>query len=71
VQATKALVQVQGVLVERRRDVEQEKSALQAKFDEEKAQLQQSKEQLLTEQLKVKEVVNIALFSVTILEVKA
>jgi hypothetical protein len=65
------LVQVQGVLVEQRRAFEQEKSALQAKFDEEKAQLQQGKEQLLAEQLEVKEAVNRALRSVTIIEVKA
>jgi hypothetical protein len=70
-QATQALVQVQGVLVEQRRAAEQEKSALQAKFDEEKAQLQQGKEQLLAEQLEVKEAVNRALRSVTIIEVKA
>jgi hypothetical protein len=41
------------------------------KWDEEKEQLQQSKEQLLVEQLEVKEMVNIALFSVTFFEVKA
>jgi hypothetical protein len=70
-QATQALVQVQGVLVEQRRAAEQEKSALQVKFDEEKAQLQQGKEQLLAEQLEVKEVVNRALCSVTVVEVKA
>jgi hypothetical protein len=70
-QATQALVQVQGVLVEQRRAAEQEKSALQVKFDEEKAQLQQAKEQLLTEQLEVKEMVNRALRSVTVIEVKA
>jgi hypothetical protein len=47
------------------------KLALQAKFDEEKAQLQQGKEQLLAEQLEVKEAVNRALRSVTIVEIKA
>jgi hypothetical protein len=69
-QATQALMQVQGVLVEQRRAAEQEKISLQAKFDEEKAQLQQGKEQLLTEQLEVKEAVNRALFSVTVIEIK-
>jgi ribosomal protein S3 len=44
--------------------------ALQAKWDEEKVQLQQSKEQLLTEQLEVKEMVHRALHSVTVIEVK-
>jgi hypothetical protein len=41
------------------------------KWDEERAQLQQSKEQLLAEQLEVKERVNRALLSVTVIEVKA
>jgi predicted RNA-binding protein len=70
-QATQALMQVQGVLVEQRRAAEQENISLQAKFDEEKAQIQQGKEQLLTEQLEVKEAVNRALRSVTVIEIKA
>jgi hypothetical protein len=70
-QATQALTQVQGVLVEKRSTAEWEKLALQAKFDEEKSQLQKEKEQLLTEQLEVKEMVNRALRSVTVVEVKA
>jgi chromosome segregation ATPase len=70
-QATQALTQVQGVLVEQRSAAEQEKLALQAKFDEEKVQLQKEKEQLLVEQLEVKEMVNRALRSVTVIEVKA
>jgi hypothetical protein len=41
------------------------------KWDEEKEQLQQGKEQLLAEQLLIKEVVNRALRSVTVVEVKA
>jgi hypothetical protein len=40
------------------------------KWDEEKAQLQQSKEQLLTEQLEVKEMVHRSLRSVKVVEVK-
>jgi hypothetical protein len=40
------------------------------KFDEEKSQMQQGKEQLLAEQLEVKEAVNRALRSVTVLEIK-
>jgi hypothetical protein len=43
-QASQALKQVQGVLVEQRNVAEQEKIPLQAKFDEEKAQMQQEKE---------------------------
>jgi hypothetical protein len=69
-QATQALTQVQGVLVEQCRAAEKEKSALQAKFDEEKEQLQQGKKQLLTKQLKVKEAVNIALCFVIVIEIK-
>jgi DNA repair exonuclease SbcCD ATPase subunit len=69
-QATQALTQVQGVLVEQCSAAEQEKSTLQAKWNEEKAQLQQGKEQLLAEQLEIKEVVNRALRSVTVIEVK-
>jgi hypothetical protein len=70
-QATQALTQVQGVLVEQRRTAEQENISLQAKFDEEKAQIQQGKEQLLAEQLEVKEAVSRALHSVTVVEIKA
>jgi ribosomal protein S3 len=64
------LTQVQGVLIEQHSAAEWENLSLQAKFDEEKAQLQQEKEQLLVEQLKVKEVVNRELHSVTVVEVK-
>jgi hypothetical protein len=64
------LTQVQGVLVEQRSAAEWEKLDLQAKFDEEKEQIQQEKEQLLTEKIEVKEEVNRALLSVTVLEIK-
>jgi hypothetical protein len=70
-QATQALTQVQGVLVEKHSTAEWEKLDLQEKFDEEKSQLQKEKEQLLTEQLEVKEMVNRVLRSVTVIEVKA
>jgi DNA-binding HxlR family transcriptional regulator len=69
-QATQDLMQVQGVLVEQHRATEQENISLQVNFDEEKAQMQQAKEQLLTEQLKVKEAVNRSLHSVTVIEIK-
>jgi hypothetical protein len=49
VQATQALKQVQGVIVEQHRVAEHEKVALRAKFEEEKVQMQQEKEQLLAE----------------------
>jgi hypothetical protein len=48
-QATEALKQVQKVVIEQRRVAQQEKASLQTKFEEEKAQIQQEKEQLLTE----------------------
>jgi hypothetical protein len=48
---------VQGVLVEQCNATEQENISLQVKFDEEKSQMQQGKEQLLAEQLEVKEAV--------------
>jgi hypothetical protein len=70
-QATQTLKQVQGDIVEQRRIAEQEKVSLQAKFEAEKAQMQQEKEQLLAEQLEVKEAVNRALRSVTGLELQA
>jgi hypothetical protein len=70
-QATQALKQVQGIIVEQHRVAEQEKVALQAKFEEEKVQMQQEKEQLLAEKLEVKEAVNRALCSVIGLEPQA
>jgi hypothetical protein len=59
---------VQGVIVEQHRVAEPEKVALQEKFEEEKVHMQQEKVQLLVEQLEVKEAVNRALHSTTILE---
>jgi hypothetical protein len=50
--------------------VQQEKVALQEKFEEEKVQIQHEKEQLLMEQVGVKEAVNRALHSVMGLEQK-
>jgi hypothetical protein len=68
-QATQALAQVQGDLVEQHSTAERENISLQVKWDEEKAQLQQSKEQLLIEKLEVKEMVHRALRSVIVVEV--
>jgi hypothetical protein len=62
---------VQTIFIEKCRVVKQEKVALQTNFEEEKAQIQQEKEKLLVEQLRVKEAVNIALLSVTGLDKKA
>jgi hypothetical protein len=69
-QATQALVKVQEVLVEQHQATKQEKIHLQEKFDEEKAQLQQGKDQLLTEQLEVKEAIRKALLSMIVIEIK-
>jgi hypothetical protein len=70
VQATQALAQEHSTHREQQRKVEQEQLALQAKWEEEKAQLQQSKDQLLAEQLEVQERVHKALRSVMVIEVK-
>jgi hypothetical protein len=70
-QATVALKQAQEEMVEQCRVAQKEKEDLQAKFEEERAQAKQEKEQLLTEQLGVKEAVDRALRSVTGLEPKA
>jgi hypothetical protein len=69
-QDTQALAQVHEDLEEKHSAAEREKLALQVKWDEEKAQLQQTKEQLLIEKLEVREMVNITLRSVTVVEVK-
>jgi hypothetical protein len=61
---------VQEVLLEQRRVAEKEKVALQTKFEEDKAQIQQEKEKLLAEKFEVKEAINRALHSVTDLETK-
>jgi hypothetical protein len=61
---------VQKLVIEKRRIVQQEKVALQTKFEEEKAQIQQEKEQFFTEHLEVKESVGRELHSMTGLEKK-
>jgi hypothetical protein len=70
VQATQALAQAQKDMLEQRSNAEQEKLALQAKWEKEKATLQQDREQLLAEKLEVQEWVHRALRSVTLLEVQ-
>jgi hypothetical protein len=45
---------VQDLVIEQHRVTQQEKVALQTKFEEEKAQIQQEKEKFLTEQSKSK-----------------
>jgi hypothetical protein len=48
------LKKVQGALVEQCHVVEKEKISLQTKFDEEKTQMQQEKEQFIVGKLEVK-----------------
>jgi hypothetical protein len=67
-QAIVALKQAQEEFIEQRRVAQQEKDNLQIKFEEDKAQIQKEKEQLLTEHVGVKEAVNRALHSMTSLE---
>ena len=50
---------MQKVFIEQCRAAQQEKVSLQTKFEEEKSQIQQEKEKLLAEQLRVKEVVSL------------
>jgi hypothetical protein len=64
------LTQEQITNGEQQRKVEQEQLSIQANWEEEKSQLQQSKDQLLAEKLEVRERVHKALRSVTIIEVK-
>jgi hypothetical protein len=64
------LAQVQSALIVKQRKAEQEKISLQVKWEEEKSQLQQSKDPLLAEKLEVQERVHRALLSVMVIEVK-
>jgi flagellar biosynthesis GTPase FlhF len=64
-QATEALKQEKEEAIEQRRVAQQEKDDLQVKFAEDRAQIQKEKEQLLTEQMGVKEAVTRALRSVS------
>jgi hypothetical protein len=57
-------------MLEQCNNAEQEKLALQAKWEEVKATLQQDREHMITEQLEVYERVHKALHSMTIIEVQ-
>jgi hypothetical protein len=70
-QDTQALAQVQEILVEQGSAAEHENLVLQVKFDEEKGQIQQGKEQFLAEQLEMKEAVKRSLHFVTVIEIRA
>jgi hypothetical protein len=69
-QATQALAQVQSTHRIQQRKAEQENISLEAKWKEEKTQLQQSKDHLLAEQLEVQERVHKELRSMMVIEVK-
>jgi hypothetical protein len=71
VQATQALKKAQEDIIEQRQAAQQEKDALQVKFDKDRAKLQKEKEQLLVKQIGIEEAVNRAFLSVTGLEKKA
>jgi DNA anti-recombination protein RmuC len=63
-QATEALKQAKEESLEQRRVAQQEKDDLRAKFEEDREQIQKEKEQLLAEQIGVREAVTRALRSV-------
>jgi hypothetical protein len=67
-QATEALKKAKEESIEKCQVAQQEKDDIQAKFAEDRAQIQKEKEQLLTEKIGVKEAVTRALHSVTGLE---
>jgi hypothetical protein len=63
-----ALKQAQEQVIEKCQVVQQEKDDLQVNFAEDRAKIQQEKEQLLAEKVGVKEEFNIAVLSMIILE---
>jgi hypothetical protein len=69
-QATQALTQVQGVLVEQRSAAEEKNLALQVQWDKEKEELQQRQGEVDRRETRIKELVNRALRSVTFIEVQ-
>jgi hypothetical protein len=66
-----ALKQAQEEMVEKHWVTQKEKDDLQTKFEEERVQVKQEKEQLLAEHLGVKEAVDRALFSMMGLKPKS
>jgi hypothetical protein len=71
VQATQALKNAQEEIIEHRQAAQQEKDAIQEKFDKECTKIQKEKEKLLAKQIRIKEVVNRSFLSVIGLEHKA
>jgi hypothetical protein len=70
-QATQALKHAHEEIIEQRQAAQQEKEAIQEKYDKERAKIQKEKEQLLAKQIGIEEAVNRAFRSVTGLEQKA
>jgi hypothetical protein len=70
-QATQALKKEQEEIIEQCQATQQEKNALQAKFEEDREKIQKEKEKLLTKQIGIEEVVNRSFHSVNGLEKKA
>ena len=58
VQVTQALNKVQEEIIEKCRATQQEKDALQAKFEEDRAKIKKEKEKLLAKQIRMEEAVN-------------
>jgi hypothetical protein len=71
VQATQALKHTHEEIIEQRQAAQQEKEAIQEKFDKERTKIQKEKEKLLAKQIGIEEAVNRAFHSVTSLEQKA
>jgi predicted nuclease with TOPRIM domain len=70
VQATQALKKAREEIIEQCQAAQQEKNALQAQFEEDRAKIQKEKEQLLTKKIGIEEAVNRAFHSVIGLEKK-
>jgi hypothetical protein len=69
VQATQALMQAQNTLLEQQSEEKWENISLKAKWDEEKAQLQEHKDQLLAKKLEVQERVHKEIHSMMVIKV--
>jgi hypothetical protein len=69
-QATHTLKKAQKEIIEQRQAAQQEKNALQEKFEEDRAKIQKEKEKFLTKQIGIEEAVNKAFHSVIGLEKK-
>ena len=69
-QATQALKHAHEEIIEQCQASQQEKEAIQEKFDKERTKIQKEKEQLLTKQIRIEEAVNGEFCSVTGLEHK-